>query len=90
MDRAKPIANAMPQPPDGEQVSHPDYWFRLIDEREAAEFLGFSVRHMQGLRYRGGGPRFIRLSARTVRYRRWDLWKWAGQHLRASTSESGV
>ena len=68
-------------------ASNPDYWFRLIDERQAAEFLGFSDRHMQGLRYRGGGPRFIRLSARCVRYRRYDLWKWAGDHMRVSTSD---
>ena len=73
--------------PDTRSPANSDYWFALIDEKEAAKFLGFSVRHMQGLRYKGGGPIFCRLSARCVRYRGWDLWKWAGDHTHGSTSE---
>ncbi len=34
--------------------SEQDYWFALIDERAAAEFLGLTDRTMQGLRYRHG------------------------------------
>ena len=85
-----PMGDTAPQPPERDAVSNPDYWYSLIDEKEAGKFLRFSSRHMQGLRYRGGGPRFIRLSARCVRYRRWDLWKWAGEHLRTSTSDLGA
>ena len=42
-------------------------------ETEAAEFLGHSVRALQNWRSRGGGPEFIRVSARSIRYRRRDL-----------------
>ncbi len=90
MDTRGPVDDAATQPPETDAVSNSDYWYSLIDEKEAGKFLHFSSRHMQGLRYRGGGPRFLRLSARCVRYRRWDLWKWAGEHLRTSTSDLGT
>ncbi len=64
-----------------------DYWQSLINEAAAARFLGFSVRTMQGLRYRGGGPRYAALSPRCVRYRRIDLREFAEAHLRTSTSD---
>lgn len=67
----------------------PEYWHSLIREAPAAEFLDNSVRTMQGMRYRGGGPRFIRLSSRCIRYRRSDLREWAEQRLRTSTSDPG-
>ena len=67
----------------------PAFWYSLIDEAEAARFLGFSVRHMQGLRYKGGGPKFCRLSARCVKYRRVDCRLWSEAHLRTSTSDPG-
>ena len=67
----------------------PDYWFSLINEEPAAEFVGLKVRTMQGYRYRGGGPKFIRISARCVKYRRIDLRRWAEAHLRSSTSDTG-
>lgn len=62
---------------------------RLIDERAAADFVGYSPRALQNWRLRGGGPCFIRVSARSVRYRRRDLIEWADQRLRSNTSESG-
>lgn len=65
----------------------PDYLDRLIDENEAAAFIGYSVRALQGWRVKGGGPRFIKVSSRSIRYRRRDLIEWAESRLRASTSE---
>ena len=67
-----------------------DYWHALIDERCAAEFMGLSVRTLQGLRYRGGGPRFVRISSRCTKYRRTDLRAWAEARLRTSTSDMGA
>ncbi len=67
----------------------PEYWHSLIREAPAGGFLGFSERTMQGMRYRGGGPRYIRLSSRCIRYRRSDLREWAEQRLRTSTSDRG-
>jgi len=72
-------------PPDAS-----DYWQGLIDEEAAARFLKLSPRTLQGYRYRGGGPHYVALSARCVRYRRIDLSRWAEARLRASTSDSGA
>jgi predicted DNA-binding transcriptional regulator AlpA len=60
----------------------------LMKEDQAAEFLGFSTRAMQAWRYRGGGPRFVRISSRAIRYRRVDLCSWAEDRLKTSTSDS--
>lgn len=40
----------------------------LLSEQQAAEYLGLSSRYLQERRYRGGGPTYIRISHRTVRY----------------------
>ena len=69
--------------------SEQDYWFALIDEKAAAEFLGLTDRTMQGNGYRGGGCRYIRLSSRCIRYRRVDLREWAESRIRTSTSDPG-
>jgi|SRR6185437_613283 len=50
---------------------------------------GYSVRALQNWRLRGGGPKFIKVSSRSIRYRRRDLIAWAEARLRASSS-SGV
>ncbi len=70
---------------DGDQ----DYWHALIDEKVAAEFLKLKVRTMQGFRHRGGGPLYVRLSSRCIRYRRVDLRQWADARVRTSTSDPG-
>ena len=67
----------------------PEYWEALINEDTAARFLGFSVRALQGWRYRGGGPRYVRVSARGIRYRRKDCRTWSEARLRTSTSDPG-
>ena len=68
----------------------PDHLSRLIPETEAAEFLGYTVRALQNWRLRGGGPNFIKVSRRSVRYRRRDLIAWADDRLCANTSEKAV
>ena len=68
----------------------PDYFDRLITENEAAAFLGYSVRALQNWRVRGGGPNFVRVSKRSIRYRRRDLNEWANSRLRSSTSDTGL
>ncbi len=68
---------------------YPAFWHSLVNERDAAAFLSFSIRTMQGMRYRGGGPRYILMSSRCIRYRRSDLREWAEQRLRTSTSDPG-
>lgn len=58
----------------------------LVRESEAAAFLGFTPRALQLWRQTGGGPRFVRVSSRAIRYRRRDLVAWAEARLTHSTS----
>ena len=67
----------------------PDYWHSLVDEKVAAAFLDLTPRTMQAYRQRGGGPKFIVLSSRCIRYRRIDLKAWADARIRTSTADQG-
>ncbi|MCK0097618.1 helix-turn-helix domain-containing protein [Yoonia sp. F2084L] len=60
---------------------------RLMNENEAADVLCYSVRALQNWRHRGGGPDFVRVSARSVRYRRADLNKWIADRTISNTSQ---
>lgn len=66
-----------------------DYLEQLLKEKDAAEFLQMSERTLQGMRLRGGGPMFVRISHRAVRYRRKDLMEWIDSKIRRSTSDMG-
>ena len=59
----------------------------LLTERRAADFLGVTARCLQAWRYRGGGPKFVRISSRCIRYRQSDLREWIEARLRSDTSE---
>ncbi len=48
----------------------------LLNEKETAEFLGVSRRTLQGWRLAGTGPKFVKVSSRSIRYRRRDLLAW--------------
>ena len=50
-------------------TSIPTHPFALLTEFPAAEVLNLSIRTLQAWRLRGGGPLFVRLSGRAVRYR---------------------
>ena len=65
----------------------PDYLDRLINEIEAAHFLGYGARCLQNWRIRGGGPAFIKVSGRSIRYRRRDLIEWSEDHRVSHTSK---
>jgi excisionase family DNA binding protein len=59
----------------------------LLTEQEAADAIGLKPRTLQQWRLKGGGPRFVRVSGRCVRYRPEDLEAWAAERVRGSTSE---
>ncbi|HKI68023.1 MAG TPA: helix-turn-helix domain-containing protein [Verrucomicrobiae bacterium] len=59
-----------------------DHW---VDEFQAAEFLGVSVKTMRTWRLRGDGPPFGKFG-RSVRYRWSTLTGWANSRERNSTS----
>ena len=59
----------------------------LVDEVQAAEMLGLSPSFLQARRVRGGGPPFVRISRRCVRYDVEDLKQWAEERKRCSTAD---
>ena len=60
----------------------------LLTEKGAADFLDLTTRCLQAWRCRGGGPRFVKISSRCIRYRRSDLLDWVQERLRSDTSET--
>ena len=93
MNSPTPSALAVPDRIDGDHLAGdgtgPAFWHELIDEKAAGDFLGITDRTMQTMRQRGGGPRYVSISARCLRYRRIDLKTWADSRLRSSTSDPG-
>jgi len=69
-------------------AAYPDDLDRLLDERRAAELLCYSPRALQNWRLRGGGPKFVKVSARSVRYRVRDLLDWIDARTVHSTSQT--
>jgi predicted DNA-binding transcriptional regulator AlpA len=59
---------------------------KLFDQKQAAHFLGLSVRTLERHRVAGTGPRYARLG-RLIRYRENDLKEWVDRNTRGSTSE---
>ncbi|MBO6796954.1 helix-turn-helix domain-containing protein [Maricaulis sp.] len=62
----------------------------LVDEKSAADFLALSERTLRNWRTRGSGPKFVKISARCIRYRMSDLLDWAERRTRRSTSDLGI
>lgn len=62
----------------------------LLDTREAAEVLRLSPKTLECFRVTGGGPIYVKLSRKAVRYRVSDLENWISQRLRSSTSGSAA
>lgn len=60
----------------------------LLTEQESAALLHVTVKAMQRWRYRGGGPRFVKVG-RLVRYQLEDLQAFVLAALRSSTSDPG-
>lgn len=60
---------------------------RLMHEREAAALLGYSPRALQNWRLRGGGPIFVKVSERSIRYQHSDLMAWIAAKRRARTAD---
>ncbi len=62
----------------------------LVDEETAARYLSVSPRTLRNWRTRGGGPEFVKVSKRCIRYRIRDLDEWIGRRRRKSTSDLGI
>ncbi len=59
----------------------------LLDNNQAADFLGLGRRTLENWRVRGDGPRFLRVG-RAIRYARSDLEAWLDTRRFRSTSEA--
>lgn len=59
----------------------------LRNEVQAAAFLCVSPRALQKWRVTGRGPRYLRLSARCIRYSQTELILWAEARLCRATAE---
>jgi len=78
----------MPDGTNAESQEYPlEYLDQLLCEKDAAMSLGYTIRALQNWRLRGGGPQFVKVSARSIRYRRRDLMAWVKARLRTSTSD---
>lgn len=60
----------------------------LMTERQAADYLQVTTRTTQAWRYRGGGPKFVRISSRCVRYRKTDLDAWIAERIARNTTDT--
>ena len=59
----------------------------LLTPAEAGEQLGLTPAALAQLRYTGGGPCFIKLTAKAVRYRQSDLDSWIAAKAHSSTRD---
>ena len=60
-----------------------------LTTEQAAAYTGLAEKTLEGIRCRGGGPRFIRYGRKAVRYRVEDLDLWMRSLAVCSTSEPG-
>ena len=63
---------------------------QLLTEKEAAELICYTPRALQNWRVRGGGPKYVKVSARSIRYQRRDVLNWIDSRKRGNTSQSFV
>jgi len=63
--------------------SDPD---QLLTEKETAELICYSHRALQNWRVRGGGPKYVKVSARSIRYQRRDVLNWIEERKRKHTA----
>lgn len=47
-----------------------------MDTKNAAAYVGVSVNHLEKMRWKGSGPRFVKLGAKRVFYFKDDLDVW--------------
>lgn len=62
----------------------------LLTEKQAAELMALSVKTLQGWRFTGKGPRFIKVGTKSVRYQVADILGWIDLQRRQSTSDPGT
>ena len=61
--------------------------FELLSEQAVSKSLGLTRQALQNMRWRGGGPRYVKLGRRVL-YDPADLEAWIQQNKRSDTSAS--
>jgi predicted DNA-binding transcriptional regulator AlpA len=69
-------------------VSLPDGVAPALNNDQAAAYTGLKPTTLEGLRHKGGGPRFVKYGRRAVRYLVRDLDEWMASLTVGSTSEA--
>lgn len=69
------------------KVGLPDGLTPALNTEQAAAYTGLAEKTLEGLRCRGGGPRFVRYGRKAVRYLVSDLDAWMRSRVVSSTSE---
>lgn len=54
---------------------------------EVADYLGSTTGGLAQMRYRGTGPKFVKLGPKKVRYRDSDIKEWLEENVKADTAE---
>lgn len=63
---------------------------KLLRESEAAKVLGVSSRTLSNWRCRGGGPDYVKMGSKAVRYRLDDLNEFVDERTQNNTSEDFI
>ncbi len=63
---------------------------QLMRQEQAALILGVTPRCLENWRWRGGGPRWVQISTRCIRYRRSDLIQFVEERVKTNTSDVGA
>ncbi len=79
-----PLVDAEPNSQTPPTPGDPD---ELLTEKQAAAFIKLTCRFLQARRYRGGGPAYVRVSPKVVRYMKRDLITWAKERRQTSTAD---
>jgi len=74
--------------PGSQPDKAPDTQETLLTEQQAATLLNVNPRTLQKWRVQGGGPRFVRMSRRCIRYWPKDIREWVQNRIKSSTSET--
>lgn len=68
-------------------ADNPGWLEEAVNTRGASRLTGVPVTTLETWRSRGGGPRFLKLGAKTVRYQRRELLGWMARQQRANTAD---
>ncbi len=82
------VASGLGDRPAGRKI--PEHIDALLHTSEAAHILGLSHRTLEALRLRGGGPPFVAVTPKAIRYRRRDIDAFIEERLRTNTSDPGL